>query len=264
MTLASLNALREQIDAIDAELLRLIDKRAGLARDIAAAKAKETAATPSVSLIRPDREALLLRRLMDTPRIAASDAVIVHIWRELIAESLRIQSEETGGLVINMTPADRAGDLLAWTRERFGAAPSVVAMEKTQDIITAARDPRKVGVIGLDARHGPWWGRLLLEPHVRIMAALPEMSPDRPVALAIAAVALEPTGDDQTFFVTDWPGSEAELLAALSEQGFAGERLAHVQGLSLVSLSGFVQENDARLKDRFGSLSGVVGVAPRL
>jgi chorismate mutase len=262
--LASLNALREQIDAIDAELLRLIDQRAGLARDIAAAKAKDAPASQSVSLIRPDREALLLRRLLDTPRMAASDAVIVHIWRELIAESLRIQCEETGGLVINMTAVDRAGDILASARERFGAAPSVVVMDKPQDIITAARDPRKVGVIGLDAKHGAWWGRLLLESNVRIMAALPELSPDRPEALAIASAALEPTGDDQTFFVTDWPGSQADLLSALSEQGFAGERLSYVQGLSLVSLSGFVQENDPRLKDRFGSLSGVVGVAPRL
>jgi chorismate mutase len=262
--LVSLTTLREQIDAIDAELLRLIDQRAGLARDIAAAKAKEAPAAQAVSLIRPDREALLLRRLINTPRLAASDAVIVHIWRELIAESLRIQGAATGGLVINMVAADHSGDVLAWVRERFGAAPSVVAVDKPQDIITAARDPRHVGVISLDARHGPWWGRLLLETNVRIMAALPELSPDRPEALAVASVALEPTGDDQTFFVTDWAGSEADLMTALSEQGLAGERLCHIQGLSLVTLSGFVQENDARLKDRFGTLSGVVGVAPRL
>jgi chorismate mutase len=262
--LVSLTDLREQIDAIDAELLRLIDQRAGLARDIAAAKAKDATSAQTVSLIRPDREALLLRRLINTPRLAASDAVIVRIWRELIAESLRIQGEAVGGLVINMAAADHSGDFLAWVRERFGAAPSVASIDKPQDIIAAARDPRHVGVISLDPRHGPWWGRLLLETNVRIMAALPELSPDRPEALAVASVALEPTGDDQTFFVTDWPGSEGDLLAALSEQGFAGERLCHVQGLSLVTLSGFVQEDDARLKDRFGSLSGVVGVAPRL
>ena len=35
----SLEEVRKRIDAIDAELLRLVDERAGLAKDVAAAKA---------------------------------------------------------------------------------------------------------------------------------------------------------------------------------------------------------------------------------
>jgi chorismate mutase len=262
--LGSLAALREQIDAIDAELLALIDRRAALARDIAAAKARETAPSKSPSLIRPDREALLLRRLLASPRLAASDAVIVHIWRELIGESLRIQCEGEGGLVLQLAAAEKAGELMAWTRGRFGAAPTIIVKDKPQDIIIAARDPRHVGVISLEAKLGPWWGRLLLEPEVRIMAALPELGYDKPQALAVAAIKPEPTGDDLTFFVTDWPGSEADLIARIADQGLVCEALSHLQGLWLMTLSGFVQEDDARLKDRFGTLSGIIGAAPRL
>jgi len=265
--LGSLSALREQIDAIDAELLALIDRRAALARDIARAKMSQ-ANGKAQSLIRPDREALLLRKLLDTPRLAASDTVIVHIWRELIAESLRIQGETEGGLIIQMigqaAGAEKPAELMAWVRARFGAAPALALRDKPQDIIVAARDPRHIGVISLEPRLGPWWGRLLLESEVRIIGALPEMGYAKPQALAVAAVKPEPTGDDLTFFVTDWTGSEADLIGRIADQGLVCEALSHLQGLRLLALSGFVQEDDARLKDRFGTLSGIVGAAPRL
>jgi len=64
--------------------------------------------------------------------------------------------------------------------------------------------------------------------------------------------------------VSDSPEREDKLVDALSHRGFAAEWLCSAQGLKLFVLSGFVQEHDERLKGALGSLSGVIGAAPRI
>src|SRR5215471_8310067 len=85
----SLEEVRKRIDAIDSELLRLVDERAALAHDVAAAKA--AAGEAGKFGLKPAREAQLLRKLLKRPRKAATPSMIVRIWRELIGESLSIQ-----------------------------------------------------------------------------------------------------------------------------------------------------------------------------
>src|SRR5688572_25118441 len=85
----SLEAVRTRIDAIDTELLRLVDERAALARAVAEAKA--AAGDAGRFGLRPAREAEILRRLIASERDAASPALLVRIWRELIGDSLARQ-----------------------------------------------------------------------------------------------------------------------------------------------------------------------------
>src|SRR5438067_11883361 len=84
----TLDEVRSRIDAIDAELLRLVSERAGLAKDVAAAKA--AAGDAGKFGLRPGREAQLLRKLLAN-RQGASASLIVRIWRELIGDSLATQ-----------------------------------------------------------------------------------------------------------------------------------------------------------------------------
>lgn len=259
-----LSDLRLQIDALDAELLRLVDKRAALGKAIGEAKSREGGTGNDVSLLRPDREAMLIRKLIAMPRQAASANVIVRIWRELISENLRIQGEARGGLHLNFSAADQSQEVLVWARERFGFAPSYSYLKDPAAALAAARDPRHIAVLSLDPRGGAWWARVLAEPKVRVIAALPELSTTRPHALALAAIPSEPTGDDLTFWVSDSPERENALIETLSHRGFAAEWLCTAQGLKLFALSGFVQENDPRLSGSLGSLSGIIGSAPRI
>ncbi len=263
----SLSELRLRIDAIDAELLRLVDERSALARDIAAAKARE-GGDVSGCLLRPDREAMLLRKLTGKPRAAASDAAVVAIWRELISESLRIQGEGQGGLHLDFWAGDASSQLVKWSRERFGAAPAEAGLAEPVQVIAAARDPRHIGILSLDPRAGAWWARLLAEPQVRIICALPERTPERPKGFAIAALKPEPTGDDVSYWVTDSRLSEAALTELLGQRGLAAEWLCSTGGMKLFGLSGFVQEDDSRLDPKaekaLGSLSGVIGTSPRI
>jgi chorismate mutase len=267
-TTKTLAQLRVEIDALDAELLRLVDARAALGRAIGEAKAREAEGTGNTdnggSLLRPDREAILLRKLIATPRQAASKDVVVRVWRELISENLRIQGEARGGLHLDLNAGEHSQEVLVWARERFGFAPSYGYAADAAAAIAAARDPRHIAVLGLDPRGGAWWARLLAERHVRVIAALPELGQARPHALACAAIQPEPTGDDITFWVSDAPASENKLMDALSHRGLAAEWLCSAQGVKLFAIIGFVQEDDERLKGALGSLSGVIGAAPRI
>ncbi len=256
--------LRLKIDALDSELLRLVDERAALGKAIGEAKVREEGVNASVSLLRPDREAMLIRKLIAMPRQAASEAVVVRIWRELISENLRIQGQAHGGLNLNLCASDQSQEVLVWARERFGFAPSYGYVNDAPSAIAAARDVRQLSILSLDPRGGAWWARLLAEPKVRVIAALPELSTGRPHALALAAIAPEPTGDDLTFWVSDSPERENKLIEILSQRGFAAEWLCTAQGLKLFSLAGYVQEHDERLRESLGSLSGIIGAAPRI
>ena len=264
--MSSLADLRTEIDALDAELLRLIDARAALGKAIGEAKAQEEGSVAaSSSLLRPDREAMLIRKLIAMPRKAASEQVVVRIWRELISENLRIQGQAKGGLHLNLSTGEHSQEVLVWARERFGFAPTYGYVNDPPAAIAAARDVRHISVLSLDPRGGAWWARLLAEPRVRIIAALPEMSKARPHAVALAAIAPEPTGDDLTFWVSDSAERENKIIDNLSQRGFAAEWLCTAQGLKLFGLSGYVQENDARLGGgALGSLSGIIGAAPRI
>ncbi|MGA9658482.1 MAG: chorismate mutase, partial [Asticcacaulis sp.] len=179
--MSSLDALRSQIDALDSELLRLIDARAALGQAIGEAKIRAEPDKAQVCLLRPDREALLIRKLLAMPRKAASDGLIGRIWHELISENLRIQGEATGGLNLTLSSTDPVKDVLSWARDRFGFAPSHSYVKDATAAIQAARDVRHISVLSLDPRGGAWWARLLAEPHVRIIAALPETSGARPL-----------------------------------------------------------------------------------
>ncbi len=262
--MSTLADLRTQIDALDAELLRLVDARAALGKAIGEAKAKEEPANSQVSLLRPDREAMLIRKLLAMPRQAASDGV--RIWRELISENLRIQGASgNGGLHLNLSTSEHSKEVLVWARERFGIAPSFGYVNDATAAIQAARDVRHISVLSLDPRGGAWWARLLAEPKVRIIAALPELSTARPHAVALASIAPEPTGDDMTFWVSDSAEHENKIIEALGQRGFAAEWLCTAQGLKLFGLMGYVQEHDERLTTKtLGSLSGIIGAAPRI
>jgi chorismate mutase len=252
----SLEEVRARIDAIDAELLRLVDERAGLASAVAAAK---TAAGESGRFgLRPGREAQLLRRLLSHPRGSASASLIVRIWRELMGASLAAQ----GPFHIEVWGGRDAARTVELARLRFGAAPALRALAKPEEALAAAKTPGGVAVCALTA-DSAWWGRLLAEPQLKVFAALPCLAAWGPMAaLAVAEVEVEPTGDDRTYWVTDAAQPGPAIEEALSRDGVAATLLAQAGGLKLFVLAGFYQATDPRLARAPGRLSGVIGAAP--
>lgn len=252
----SLDAVRQRIDALDTELLRLVDERASLARTVAAAK--RAAGDGDRFALRPGREAAILRRLIAAERTSASPGLIVRIWRELIGDSLSVQ----GPFHLTVWGAKDPGRAVELARHRFGAAPPLRQAAKPEDAIAQARTPGGVAICAMTP-DSAWWGRLLAEPQLNVFAALPCLVAWGPMsALAVAAVDVEPTGDDRTFWVTDAAGPGAAVEDALSRDGVAADLLVEAGGLKLFMLAGYYQRDDARLARAPGRLSGVIGAAP--
>ena len=252
----SLDAVRARLDEIDRHLLSLIDERAGLAREVAAAKA--AAGDGGKFALRPVREAQLLRGLLARSRTAATPSLITRIWRELIGDSLSRQGPFHVSVYGGQAPA-RAVEV---ARMRFGAAPVLTPVTKPEDAIAAAKTLGGVAVLSLNSAT-PWWGRLLAEPSLRVFAALPCLNAWGPLnALAAAQVSVEPTGRDLTYWVTDAAIPAAKIEEALGGDGVAAELIADAGGLKLFALMGFYQPQDERLARAPGRLTGVIGAAP--
>ncbi len=79
---------RGQIDAIDAELLRLLNERAAIALRVGAAKAET-----EVSLCDPSRERDVLERLCSANEGPFDDHSITNIFQRIIDESLQLQQD---------------------------------------------------------------------------------------------------------------------------------------------------------------------------
>ncbi len=253
-----LEAVRARIDAVDTELLRLIDERAALARAVGEIKRTSGAPASARLPIRPAREAQLLRRLIASPREAAGPEVVVRVWRELIAESVRIQNP----IQLTVWGGRNAARLIELARLRFGGAPRIALTDQPEAALAAAKLPGQVAVLALDGG-SRWWGRLLAEPTLSVFASMPCLTGwGAQAALAVGAVEVEPSGLDETYWVTDAAESAGAVEAALQREGVAARLIQEVGGLKLFGLPGYFQRDDARLARAPGRLAGVIGAAP--
>jgi len=253
----TLDAIRARIDALDAEMLRLMEARAAIAVEVA--RAKEAAGDGGKFALRPAREAMLIRKLIGSSSQGASPALTVRLWREFISYSLATQ----GPFHLSVWGGGDPGRAVELARMRFGGAPSLRQVAKPEEALAAAKVNGGVGVLAL-AHGSAWWGRLLAEPTLSVFAALPCLAEWGPMsALAVAEVEVEPSGDDETFWVTDATESARSIVDTLSRDGVAGELVAESGGLKLFILSGFYQRHDERLARAPGRLTGVIGAAAR-
>lgn len=250
----SLEAVRSRIDEIDAAMLRLIDERTGLA--LAVAEAKKAAGEGDLFALRPAREAQILRRLL-AARTVASPQLLVCLWRQMMSDSLARQ----GPYHLSVWGAREAPRLAELARLRFGPAPPLKLVAEPAEALAAAKAPGGVAVLALTPDNA-WWGRLLAEPRLTVFAALPDVTRQGPLAaLAVAEVEVEPSGGDETFWVTDAAAAPARIVEALGADGLAASLLAQAGGLKLFSLAGYVQREDQRLARAPGALKGVIGAA---
>ena len=80
--------VRGQIDSIDRQIQALIAERANFAHQVGKAKGKLAAA---VDYYRPEREAQVLRMVVDRNEGPLSDEVLVHVYREIMSACLAQQ-----------------------------------------------------------------------------------------------------------------------------------------------------------------------------
>ncbi len=192
----------------------------------------------------PDAEAIALRALLKGLSAAETAAVRA---------------------VLGRIDAAQGAPLIVW-----GPASQVIAADRHGLVARVAARPEAA----LKAAHeggralmdlttaSAWWGRLLAEPELRVVAALPDHRARHPRALMVQQGPTGPTGEDRTFWVTDSPLAPGRIVSALGESGLAASPLIESGGLKLFALAGYVQAQDGRLSEAPGSLQGVIGAAP--
>ena len=90
---ARLDAIRREIDALDAELLDLLNRRGRMAAEVAAVKDCEVVPR----YYRPEREAALLRRLAAANRGPFPDADVMRLFREIVSTCRALEQRLTIG-----------------------------------------------------------------------------------------------------------------------------------------------------------------------
>ncbi|NOR68789.1 MAG: prephenate dehydratase [Methylomarinum sp.] len=123
-----LSELRNQIDTIDSQILQLINQRAGCAMEVARTKISEG---ETGTFYRPDREALVLRRIKELNPGPLSDETTARFFREIMSACLALEKPlEVAFLGPEGTFTQQA------TFKHFGQAINTVPVANIDDIFT--------------------------------------------------------------------------------------------------------------------------------
>lgn len=257
-----LAAMRAEFDSLDDALHDLLMRRSALSAALAAGRAK--AGPP----FRPGREAMILRRLLARHAGPMAPALVVRVWREVIAASLRQQSPMPVAALAGTEPLAR-GHFGLDAPLRVHATPARVLAALSGGEATVAILPAPADGEAADAA---WWVSLDA-PRLGVVAALPMLLPPGgvPTAMMLAAFAPDATpggatpgnkapgttapgtttpGDAGLIRLERAPGTSRDAAAAaLSAAGFAPSRLVVAANGArvLAEVAGLVGPDDPRL-----------------
>lgn len=132
---------RDQIDRIDAEIVRLIGQRAEIAREIAAAKAKE-----NLPLYQPDREQQVYDKIARLNPGILDDESLRNIYREIMSATLKLE----GSIQVGYFGAEGSFTHQAALR-KFGRSLSLAPFRTIDDVFQAVqRREIKYGVVPIE------------------------------------------------------------------------------------------------------------------
>jgi|HubBroStandDraft_1064217.scaffolds.fasta_scaffold71313_1 chorismate mutase/prephenate dehydratase len=252
---SSLDDLRRRIDEIDDRLHDLIMQRAEVIEEIAGTKKRDGIAT-----IRPGREALILRRLVERHRGRFPRAVLVRLWRELLSGTIAMQ----GSFAVAVYMPRSTPDYWDLARDHYGSHTPMMAFHSASELLRTLGEGRAaVGVLPMPAEgeSAPWWPLLTASGAAvpQIIARLPfagsgNARVDGGEAVVIGHAELDPTGADRSFIALEIGGdlSRARLIGALNDAGlmvmlFAAHEPHGSSALHLVEIDDLVSPGDPRL-----------------
>lgn len=90
-----LDSLRQQIDDLDQRIQTLINQRAECAQRVADVKLKYAAPNEEVVFYRPEREAQVLRRVMERNQGPLADESMARLFREIMSQCLALEKPLT-------------------------------------------------------------------------------------------------------------------------------------------------------------------------
>jgi chorismate mutase/prephenate dehydratase len=214
----ALKELRNRIDAIDAEMHRLLIERGTVIDSLIRTKGTSR---PGAAF-RPGREADMMRRLVARHSGALPLATVEHIWREIITTFTRMQAPFDVVIDTSVEP-EKMRDL---ARFMFGFSVQLAPASGPAAVIDAVARANDLGLVARAAR-GAWWRRLGGDAQPRIMAYVPfiraEQRPADLPAFVISPPLSDPTPPDIGAFAVTAVGPfqnvlGLEVLAAAGDE----------------------------------------------
>ena len=157
--------LRQKIDAIDAEIHRLLIDRGAVVDSLIRIKGTSNPA----NAFRPGREAWMMRRLVAAHEGALPVTTVEHIWREIITTFTRLQAPFD--IAVDMSSEPRRMQDAA--RFYFGFSVRLAAMADAAAVVARVASDTDLGLVGIGANDAPWWRGLVGEGRPQIMSHLP-------------------------------------------------------------------------------------------
>lgn len=237
----SLADLRKRIDDIDARIHDALMERAQ-------AEAEVNSATPvsgeTRTVFSPERDADLMRQLVEHHKGELPLATVEHFWRDIICACTGLKE----GTAIHLDGGAELIEMLDLARFYFGFSAELVPGGDAADVVGAVAASRSdLGLIALNDRAElPWW-RGLSETGAQVRSRLPfVVLEDRPADLpALVLSRADGLVDNTDMAVYDARWSDL-LPGKLMDQGI--EVLSFFRSASgvdaLIAISGELSEED--------------------
>ena len=240
-----LDAMRREIDVLDAELLDLLNRRGRIVAEVAAVKDCES----KPRYYRPEREAALLRRLAAANEGPLPDGEVMRLFREIVSTCRALEQR----LAVGCTTVREACAAVG----HFGGAVDIRAVPDAEAMLDAVEDAR------LDHATIEFAPAGLASPAV---AALPDRglvlcgewyAPDGVRFVVIGREPVPPTGRDRTSFIL--PTNHVASVESWCRDSNLHMRATPVSGLppsSVVDVE--MHANEPRLAHLLDRLDGAV------
>ncbi len=224
----ALAELRTAIDGVDGELLDLLGRRAALVQKVGKAKLGS-----DTVVHHPGREAQVLARLLGRHKGAYPAASVARIWREIIAASVRLQTDFRVA-----TPANAPWATL-FARQHFGEATPVAESANPLAAVHAGRASAAVLPWPGGGGAGLWWRRFALTrpEDVSVIWQLPFTGDARRAAMIVGRAHSAPSGQDRSWLVLEMDPARRNLPAM--------RRIAQSGRLRLMECDGYISAADA-------------------
>ncbi len=179
-----LNRLRGQIDAIDAQILHLLEKRFDVVENVGELKdlknSKET-------IIRPTREALMVRNLIKESSGKIADNKIISIMRKIIGSSVALEEN---------TEISTCCDTGYWlSREYFGEFNNITIRNNAKDAVEKLLTGEASLAVIPFKEDKIYWDMLKGEGAPKIFAKVPVIESNAQDFVAIANLEIENTSE---------------------------------------------------------------------
>ena len=200
--------IRAKIDALDTQLLRLLNERADLVYEVGVLKRKD-----GVAIYAPEREEQLLRALTAKNQGRLSSSAIRAIYREIMSASLSLEKDLT---IAYLGPEGSWAHQAA--REKFGASVLYAPGAEVEDVFSAVQQRvADYGVLPMEdpaARNQTLDLFVASDLKIRAEVVLQRVK-DAARFLVIGHDGCPATGQDKTSIMFELPDKPGALVAAL-------------------------------------------------